>query len=86
MITWVMKCMLLCAWETHDALAAYEFMSDEVVKQAFDIVAPLLASFDFKQPLLSKYKAGSCRPCMHVLLCMYMSTCMTVRLSEAAFK
>ena len=30
-------------------------MSDEAVEQAFDVIAPLLASFGCKQPFLSKY-------------------------------
>ena len=57
--------MCVCmALETHDSLPPFEFMSDEVVEQAFDVVAPLLASFGFKQPLLSKYKAS-----WHINLC-----------------
>ena len=46
--------------ESHDVFAPYEFMADSVVEEAFDLLAPLLASFGPKVPLLSKFRvAGS---------------------------
>ena len=47
---------IFCLSKVYNCLPLYEFISDQVVEEAFDIVAPILASFGSKQPLGSKYK------------------------------
>ena len=44
----------------HDCLPPYQFISEEVLEQAFDVVAPLLAHFGLKPPSSTKFKATQC--------------------------
>ena len=42
----------------HDCLPPYQFISEEVLEQAYGVVAPILASFGLKPPALPKFKAS----------------------------
>ena len=50
-----------------DIFEAFEFMSDLAIEDAFDLLAPLLASYGTQLPLASKFKAmgwGNSYVCM----------------------
>ena len=47
----------LARTQGQDALDPFEFISEEVLEPAFDVLAGLLSTFGCKQPALSKYKA-----------------------------
>ena len=44
--------------EGHELLEPFQFISDVAVENAFDVIAPLLASFGCNQPSVSKYKVS----------------------------
>ena len=45
----------------HDALEPFEFMSEEAVEEAFDVIAALLSSFGTKIPNPCKFKVSCCK-------------------------
>ncbi|CAE7312462.1 unnamed protein product, partial [Symbiodinium sp. CCMP2456] len=46
------------ASEAHDCLEEYEFMCDDAIEKAYDVLAPLCAQYGLRPPLPSKFKAA----------------------------